>query len=628
MRNTPLFPRVLTLLRFRQNMVPRLLLGIVAVLAMTGAALSEPKRVLILHPIGKDFAPWSDYAKIFREELLRQSPEGIDFYETSLATARSSEAEERPFAEYLQALFAKRQPDLVVAISSPAIRFIQRHRQQLFSSVPAVFMGVDQRRIPEGTLTKNDVAVVSVNDFHLIVENILNVLPKTTDVAVVLGNSPNEHYWFEQLRAESKPFENRVRFTWFNGLSFEEMLQRAAVLPPNTAIVFHLLTVDAAGVPHEAGEAMARLRAVSNAPIFSYSDLFLGKGIVGGPLISISAVGQQAAGAAVRILRGDAPGDISTPPIGFSSPRFDWNELQRWNISESRLPPGSEVYFQTPNVWEQYRTQIAATVAALLLQAAIISWLLLERRRRYFAQAEATSRRREVVRLNRVTTANVLSSSIAHELNQPLGAILSNTEAAQILLNATPPDLAQIGEILSDIIRDDQRASEIILGLRNLLNNRTESDLRPFDLNDTVRDVVKIVAPEVAKRGIILRTVLASEASPVRCDPIHLQQVVLNLVMNGMDAMEGEPRPHNLTIRTNQNAEAEVVEARISDSGKGVPENNLNDIFDAFVTTKPQGTGLGLPIARTILESYGGEIWAENRTRGAVFCFTIPLAKA
>jgi signal transduction histidine kinase len=608
-------------------MASRMLFGVVALLAMTGVALSEPKRVLILHPIGSDFAPWSDYARIFRDELLRQSPEGIDFYETSLATARSGDAEEGPFSNYLQALFAKRQPDLVVAISSPAIRFIQRYRQQLFPSVPAVFMGVDQRRIPEGSLTKNDLAVVSTGDFHLSVENVLNVLPKTTDIVVILGNSPNEQYWFEQLRAESKSFEGRVAFTWFNGLSFEEMLRRAAALPPNTAIFFQLLTVDAAGVPHEAGEAMARLRAVTKAPIFSYSDLFLGKGIVGGPLISISAVGQQAASGAVRILRGEMPGDIQAPPIGYSTPRFDWRELQRWNISESRLPAGSEVYFRVPSVWEQYWIQITAILAALLLQAAIISWLLVERRRRYFAQTEATNRRREVVRLNRVTTANVLSSSIAHELNQPLGAILSNTEAAQMLLNADPPDLAQIGEILGDIIRDDQRASEIILGLRNLLNNRTESDLRPFDLNDTVRDVVKIVAPEVAKRGVVLRTVLASEASRVRCDPIHLQQVILNLVMNGMDAMEGEPRPHNLTIRTSQNAEAEIVEARISDSGRGIPEKNLTGIFDAFVTTKPQGTGLGLPIARTILESYGGDIWAENRTRGAVFCFRLPLAK-
>jgi signal transduction histidine kinase len=464
-------------------------------------------------------------------------------------------------------------------------------------------------------------------DFNLIIENILKLLPNVTNIAVVLGNSPNEQYWSEQIHAELKPFENRVAFTWFNKLSFEEVLRRAAMLPPNTAIFFVLLSVDAAGVPHEEGKAMARLRAVTNAPIFGYSDVFLGQGIVGGPLISVSSVGERAASAAVRILGGESPASINTPPIKPGTPKYDWRELQRWNISESRLPAGSEIYFRSPSPWEQYRLPISAGIAALLLQAAIISWLLVERRRRHFAEAEAISRRREVVRLNRVTTANVLSSSITHELNQPLGAILSNTEAAQVLLKADPPDLGQIGEILSDIVRDEQRASDIILGLRNMLNNRTEADLRLVDLNDAVRAAVKIVALEMERREIVLRTLLSAETLTVRCDPIHLQQVLMNLVMNGMDAMDGEPRPHNLTIRTRRNAEYDVVEVRISDSGKGIPESALTSIFNAFVTTKPQGTGLGLPIARTIIETYGGDIWAENRLRGAVFSFTLPLVK-
>ncbi len=247
---------------------------------------------------------------------------------------------------------------------------------------------------------------------------------------------------------------------------------------------------------------------------------------------------------------------------------------------------------------------------------------------RHLAEAEANSRRREVVRLNRFTTANVLSSSIAHELNQPLGAILSNTEAAQMLLKASPPDLVQIGDILSDIIRDEQRAGDIILGLRSLLNERKAADLQALDLNDTVPGLVKIVTPEVVRREITLRTVLAPEALPVRADPIHMQQVIMNLVMNGIDAMENEPRPHNLTIRTRRDAERDVAEVRVSDSGTGIRQEDLTHIFDAFVTTKPQGTGLGLPIARTIIESYGGTIWAENRLRGAVFCFTLPLASA
>jgi len=600
---------------------------VVLFFAMTGAALSEPRRVLLLHSFGRDFAPWNEYARTIREELDRQSTEPVDIFEASLATARFADDDEAPFVDYLRALFAKRKLDLIVTIAAPAASFFQRHRQQLFPSTPMLITALEQRRVAPTALTANDTVIGTTIDFAGAVENILRVLPETANIAVVMGDSPIERYWVEQIRDELKPFNNRIVFTWLNDLSLGQMIERVAALPPKSAIFFGILSVDAAGVPHEEAKAFRELHAAANAPIFSYGDAFFGDGIVGGPLGSIENVGRQAAGVAVRILGGEAPGSIKIAQIGFATPKFDWRELQRWNISESRLPAGSEVYFRAPGIWEQYRLQMTAGVAALLLQAVIISWLLVERRRRYLAQAEASSRRREVVRLNRVTTANVLSSSIAHELNQPLGAILSNTEAAQILLRANPPDLGQIGEILSDIVRDEQRASEIIFGLRNLLNDGKEADLRALDLNDIVPELVKIVTPEITKRGVILRTALTPDALPVRADPIHMQQVIMNLVMNGMDAMEDERGPRNLTIRTRRNAEYEVAEVRVSDSGKGIPEDKLTNIFDAFVTTKPQGTGLGLPIARTIVESYGGTIWGENRHRGAVFSFTIPLAK-
>ena len=608
-------------------MKARIFLGAILLLAMTGAAFSEPKRVMLLHSFGRDFAPWNEYARTIREELGQQSKEPVDIFEASLATARFAEDEEGPFVDYLHALFVKRQLDLVIAIGAPAANFLQRQRQKLFPSVPAVYTGLEQRRVPFYALTENDAVVAVSIDLAGAIGSMLRLLPETTNVAVVIGNSPIEKYWLGQMQEAIQPFEGRATFTWFNELSLEEMLQRAATLPPRTAIYFVLLSVDAAGVAHEEGKALARLHEVANAPIFSHSDAFFGQGIVGAPLTIVANVARRAASVAVQILNGGSPAAIKTPPLEFGTPKYDWRELQRWKISEKQLPAGSEIYFRAPGAWEQYRWQISAGLAALLLQAAIISWLVVEHRRRSLAEAQADSRRREVVRLNRVTTANVLSSSIAHELNQPLGAILSNTEAAQMLLKADPPDLPQIGEILSDIVRDEQRASEIILGLRNLLNDRKQAELQALDLNETVPELVKIVTPEVVKREITLRIVLASEALLVRADPIHMQQVIMNLVMNGMDAMADEPRPRNLTIRTRRNAERDVAEVRISDSGTGIRQENLAHIFDPFVTTKPQGTGLGLPIARTIIESYGGAIWAENRLRGAVFCFTLPLAQ-
>jgi signal transduction histidine kinase len=610
-------------------MASRVVLSVfVLFLAMTGEAFSEPKRVLLLHSFGRDFAPWSEYARTFREELNRQSPDPIDLYEASLATARFPDEEEGPFVEYLRALFVKRRLDLVVAIGAPAVGFVQRYRQQLFPSIPAVYTGVERRRVSYPALTANDAVIAINNDYAAVVENILQVLPETADIVVVIGDSPIEKFWTEQLRIAFRPFEGRVKFTWFNELSFEVMLKRAATLPSRSAIFFALLSVDAAGVPHEAGKALDGLSAVADAPIFSESSVFLGRGIVGGPLNSISALSHEAASVAVRIMGGETPGTISAPSVGFSTPRYDWRELQRWNISESRLPPGSEVDFRVPSMWEQYRAHLTAGLAVLLLQAAVISWLLIERSRRHTAEAEASSRRREVIRLNRVVTANVLSSSIAHELNQPLGAILSNTEAAQIMLESNPPDLIQIAEILGDIVRDEQRASEIIVGLRNLLNNRNDTALQYFDLNDTVEEVIRIVAPEAARRQIALTVHRTPDALPVRSDPIHLQQVMINLVMNGMDALEGcEVGPRNLEIQTQHNAKSGTAEVTVADSGKGIPEENLTSVFDPFFTTKPQGTGLGLPIARTIIETYGGTIWAENRDRSAVFSFRLPLVK-
>jgi signal transduction histidine kinase/ABC-type uncharacterized transport system substrate-binding protein len=599
--------------------------SIVLFLAMTGAAFSDSKRVLIVHSVGRDFSPWDDYARYIREELRLQSKDPIDIFEVSLSTARFPDGNEDAFVSYLNAVFSERKLDLIMTIGGPAARFFQQNRQRIFPSIPTLYAALAQQMSSNAPATD---AMVPVSvDILSTPEQILKLAPETTKLFIVMGSSPIEKLWLEEMRKLFQPLTSRLEITYSNELSLEQILERVAILPPRTFIVYGQMLVDAAGVVHEGNRAIDRIHAVANAPIFSEQDAFFGRGIIGGRMTNISDVSRQTAAVAVRILGGESPGGIKTPPIRAASPRYDWRELKRWNISESQLPPGSQVMFRVPSVWEQYRLEVSAVTAAILLQAGIIGLLLVERRRRHVAQAEANSRRQEVVHLNRVTTASVLSSSIAHELNQPLGAILSNTEAAQVLLKANPPDVAQLGEILSDIVRDEQRASDIIGGLRNLLNNRTESDLRTFDLNDSVRDVVKIVSPEITRRGVNLRTILAPEPLRVRCDPIHLQQVLMNLVMNGVDAMEGVASPHNLTIRTAL-ADADGVEARISDSGPGIPNDKLASIFNAFVTTKPQGTGLGLPIARTILESYGGELWAENRSRGAVFSFKLPLAKA
>jgi signal transduction histidine kinase len=345
---------------------------------------------MVLHSFGRDFRPWDEYARTIRTELQRQSPWPLDITDHSLVSGRSDdEASEAPFVEYLRALFAKRPLDLIVSIGAPAAGFVQRHRERFFAATPMVFTAVEQRRVEYSKLTENDAVVALWIDYPAAFENILRLLPETKNIAVVVGISPIEKFWMEEVGRLVQPLANRIAFTWYNDLSFEEILKRAAALPPHSAIFWELMLVDAAGVVHEGGTALARLHAVANAPIFSYDDALFGRGLVGGPLHSVLEGSRQTAAVAVRILGGEKAGDIKIPSIQFATPKYDWREMQRWGISESRLPPGSEIHFRAPTGWEQYRLQILAVTAVILLQAGLIQWLLSEQRRRRRSEAAA-----------------------------------------------------------------------------------------------------------------------------------------------------------------------------------------------------------------------------------------------
>ena len=320
-----------------------------------------------------------------------------------------------------------------------------------------------------------------------------------------------------------------------------------------------------------------------------------------------------------------AASSARTPPVPPATPKHDWIELARFDVSEATLPPGSEIDFPAPTAWEQYRWQILLVAAVFLVQSVLVAWVLLERRRRHVAELESRRRILEVAHLNRTATAGVMSASIAHELNQPLGSILLNTETADMLLRADEIDRKQLEEILAEIRRDDQRAAKIIRGLAVFVKKKKDIELQHLDLNEALQDALHILEPVAARRGVVLKADQVPVALPVRADQVHLQQVILNLAINAMDAMQGMTGARRIAFRTTRTAASEAT-VLVSDNGPGVPEDKLNSIFETFYTTKEQGSGLGLSIARTIVEIYGGKIWAENRAgSGATFIFTLPL---
>jgi signal transduction histidine kinase len=359
-------------------------------LAALEMAAAQPRRVLLLHSFGPHFAPWNAIAGRFREELIRQSPNPIDLHEASLQGERFEQPQDdTPLVDYLHALFGERGLDLVVSLGAPAARFFQRTRSRVFPNTPMLITGADERTFSAAALSANDTAVPVDIQLRPMIENILRVLPETTAIAIVIGNSRLEKFWVQQLREVVQPFAHRVRFEWFNELSLEEMLKRAGELPPRTAVFYATVRVDARGVPHEEERVLAKLREAANAPIFTYIDTNFGSGIVGGPMLSTQQIADRNAAVAIRILSGEPAGSIKTPTLGSGTPKYDWRELQRWNIAESALPPGSVVQFRQPTVWQQYRAHIATIFAGLLFQASLISWLLYERHQRLHSESAA-----------------------------------------------------------------------------------------------------------------------------------------------------------------------------------------------------------------------------------------------
>jgi signal transduction histidine kinase len=233
----------------------------------------------------------------------------------------------------------------------------------------------------------------------------------------------------------------------------------------------------------------------------------------------------------------------------------------------------------------------------------------------------------ELAHINRVTTMGELAASIAHEVKQPISAAHTNAQTCLRWLGRNQPEIEEAREAASRVIQDVARASEIISRIR-VLFKKGEPQREWVDVNEVIREMISLMRSEAARHAISIHTELAPELPNVRADRVQLQQVFLNLMLNGIDAITEGNVAGDLTIKSQRNPDGQVL-ISVSDTGIGLPPERANKVFDAFFTTKPQGTGMGLSISRSIIESHGGRLWATgNSDRGATFQFTLTLEQA
>jgi signal transduction histidine kinase len=592
-------------------------------------AADPPPRSVVIMGQEDPILPWNiAVSTVSRLMLNPDSGARVVIYAEDLDFARfGGERYKRQLQSHFGEKYRFVPVGALLAFGPTAFEFVMRARDTIWPGVPVVFGAVDEATIARVNLPAGVTGRTLVFRLEDMVTSARAVVPGLERLALV-GDPFERSSYFRNFAQELPGQSKGLEFINLLGLPLGEVRRKAAELPAQTAIAYTAIHVDANGFDYLPREALRAVAEVANRPIVVPAETYIGYGATGGIVAQPAPIAEDAARLVLRILDGEKPADIPITRGNYMKPIFDWRELNRWGVRDGALPAGSEIRFRQPDFWEQYRGLALGGAGIIAIQATLITGLILERRRRSRAELEARRSLAEVAHLNRRAGIAALSASIAHELNQPLGAILSNAEAAELLLDRNPPDLHSIKEMLTDIRQSDQRAADIITNMRDLLR-KSDSEPLEIDLNDVIRSVVDLLAPEARLRGISVQTILEPRRLTVRANSVHLQQVVLNLALNGMDAMRNRPAgSRRLTIETRPIGDASV-EVAVSDTGVGLPADLLKRVFEPFFTTKPDGVGLGLSIAHTIIARMGGTISAENRPAGgAVFHFALPVATA
>jgi signal transduction histidine kinase len=587
------------------------------------AAAEGQKQVLVLYSSRRD----AQIAIVGERDLPRiledAAPAGLDYYSEFIDRPRFPDrAHQEPFRDFLRLKYAQHQFDVVIAVDDLALQFIRAFRDDLFPRAPVVYFSTASAATP----LPNSTGLIGQVDYRGTLDLALQLQPDVRQVFVVAGTGSNgrELEQVGQARAQLQPFTSRVAIDYLVGLPAGELERRVATLPARSVVYYLTVGRDGAGRNFHPLEYLDRLVTIANAPIYCWVNSAMGHGIVGGSLKNQENETEALGRLAVRVLRGEAADTIPVGSPDLNISEVDWRQLRRWAIPESRVPAGTLIRFAEPSLWDRYRIYILAALTLFVAESALIAALLYQRRARRRAEVESRRNLTLAADANRRATMSALTGSIAHELSQPLSSILHNAQAAEMLLDADRATPETLRDILSDIRTADSRATQIIERHRTMLKNH-ELGKASVDIHDLVRESLALVAHETKARQVQVDVDVPASPCFIAGDAVLLQQVLVNLMMNALDAMAGTPPVRRrLTVRNEINPDS--LELSVRDAGSGLPENINGQLFEPFFTTKTSGLGIGLTIARTIVEAHGGRLDARNNAEGgATFTVRLPL---
>ena len=540
----------------------------------------------------------------------------------------SGDAYESLEVAYLHGKYAASPPDAIVTVSNDALRFVVRHRAQLFPNVPIVYAVASTETLRSlSPIPADVVGVPNDYDFSGTVSQALRWQPTARRLVVVTGAAFQDQAIEARARRDIPAVVGPVKTEYWSGLPLPLLLSRLATLRSDAVVFTPGFWQDGDGKAFNPRAAAALIARASSAPVYGPYDTFIGTGIVGGRMPSFEEMGRQAGNTVRAILAGAAPGALHLPNASQTTLHIDWRQAQRWGIDEKMIPAGTVIHYRQPTFWELYRTGALIALAAFLVETVLIATLILERRRRSAAELTTQRLNAQLAHASRLAVAGELTAAIAHEINQPLGAVQTSADAADLILQSGVDRHADLIRIVTRIRSDTTRASDVIRRLRNLLAKQTPERI-PFDAGAAMTDVVMMLRPEAERRKITLDIRPTLRAPHIVGDRTQIQQVLINLVLNAMDAVSELPE-NRRHVEVSLEDHASNVLMLVRDHGQGISPENLPQLFESFFTTKRRGMGIGLSIARSIVEKHAGRIWAQNsEADGAVFFVELPTGVA
>jgi signal transduction histidine kinase len=538
---------------------------------------------------------------------------------------RFGEPEERAlFRSFLINRYGDTPLDALAVLGPNALAFVLANRDAIAPGLPIVFGGMGAQGMAQAlgdTAPPGVSGVISTFDIRATLDLALTLQPDAPEIVVVAGSAPFDLQWRDTAASDLGETYRALPVRFLPEATAEDHLATVAALDPATVVLYLSVNVDAAGqrfLPWQFAKALAE---ASPAPVWTLYETIIGTGTAGGHVESLETSGRQIG----DMLMSAIAGTPLPPPITTTSTAvLDWRALQRLGLDTSRIPPGTDVRYREPTLWQRHRTAAIITLLIIAAQALTIAALVVSRRRFATSQAALASERAQLVHISRNLRIGQLSAALAHEINQPLAAIQANADAGSRLSRQTPPDLPELASIFTDIASDTGRAAGIIANLRRLMV-KGETTFDTVALNDVVSATLALADNELAARGARVEQSLSPDPLLLRGNGPQLQQIVLNLTLNAAEAMANLPESARIVRVSTRRLPDGGSALTVTDAGPGLPSDRREEVFRPFITTKATGLGVGLAICRNIAEAHGGTLaFTDPGGPGARVELTLP----